>query len=109
MGTIPKDLKLFTHILNDNGYHVGYTGKGWAPCNWEYLGLDRDPLIKEYNNRLEKEIAYGIDKRNYTANFKDFLQDRPEDSPFFFWFGSTEPHREYQYVVGEKEDNLKSV
>lgn len=106
MGAMPKDLKLFTHILDDNGYHVGYTGKGWAPGNWEYLGLDREPLIKAYNDRLEKEIAYGIDKRDYTANFKDFLNDRPENAPFFFWFGSTEPHREYQYGVGEKEANL---
>ncbi len=108
MGAMPKDLKLFTHILSDNGYHVGYTGKGWAPGNWSYLGLDRNPIVKEYNDRLEKEIAYGIDKRNYTANFEDFLQDRPEDSPFLFWFGSTEPHREYQYGVGEKEANLNS-
>jgi uncharacterized sulfatase len=108
MGAIPKDLKLFSFILSDNGYHIGYTGKGWAPGNWSYFGLDRNPLIKEYNDRLENEIAYGIDKRNYTANFKDFLLDRPENSPFFFWFGSTEPHREYQYGVGEKEANLNS-
>ena len=106
MGTMPKDLKLFTHILDDNGYHVGYTGKGWAPGIWDYLGLEKEPLINEYNSRLEKEIAYGIDKRNYTANFKDFLNDRTDDSPFFFWFGSTEPHREYQFGVGEKEAKL---
>ena len=108
MGAIPKDLKLFSHILYDNGYHVGYTGKGWAPGNWGYLGLEKDPLIKAYNDRLETEIAYGIDQRNYTANFTDFLRSRPEGAPFFFWFGSTEPHREYQYGVGEKEANLKS-
>lgn len=112
MGSMPPDLKLFTHILADNGFFVGYTGKGWAPGNWSYLGLKRDPLVNEYNSRLEKEIAYGIDKRNYTANFKDFLKDKPKDKPFFFWFGSTEPHREYQYGVGEKEaklnpDNIK--
>lgn len=106
MGAMPKELKLFSHILDDNGYHVGYTGKGWAPGNWEYHGLEKEPLIKAYNDRLEKEIAYGIDKRNYTANFKDFLKDRPEHTPFFFWFGSTEPHREYQYGVGEKEANF---
>jgi N-sulfoglucosamine sulfohydrolase len=64
MGAMPKNLKLFSHILDDNGYHVGYTGKGWAPGNWEYLGLDREPLIKAYNDRLETGIAYGIDKRN---------------------------------------------
>ncbi len=108
MGAIPKELPLFTHILSDNGFHVGYTGKGWAPGNWSYLGLEKEPLIKEYNQRLEKEIAYGIDKRDYTENFKDFLIDRPKDAPFFFWFGSTEPHREYQFGVGEKEAGLNS-
>ena len=106
MGAIPKELKLFTHILDDNGYFVGYTGKGWAPGSWDYLGLQKEPLIKAYNSQLEKEIAYGIDRRDYTANFKDFLKDRPDNSPFFFWFGSTEPHREYQYGVGEKEASI---
>jgi len=106
MGAIPKELKLFTHILDDNGYHVGYTGKGWAPGKWDYLGLKKEPLIKEYNSQLEKEIAYGIDRRDYTANFKEFLDNRPDSSPFFFWFGSTEPHREYQYGVGEKEASI---
>jgi len=106
MGSMPPDLKLFTHILADNGFFVGYTGKGWAPGNWSYLGLKRDPLVNEYNSKLEGEVAYGIDKRNYTANFEDFLKDKPKDKPFFFWFGSTEPHREYQYGVGEKEAKL---
>ncbi len=106
MGAMPKDLKLFSHLLDDAGYQVGYTGKGWAPGNWSYLGVERDPLVKEYNSKLEKEIAYGIDKRNYTANFKEFLGEKPDDTPFFFWFGSTEPHREYQYGVGEKEAGL---
>lgn len=106
MGAVPRDLKLFTHILDENGYFVGYTGKGWAPGNWRFLGLEKNPLINEYNSRLEEEIAFGIDGRNYTANFSDFLRNRPGDAPFFFWFGSTEPHREYQYGVGEKEANL---
>ncbi len=103
MGAIPPDLPLFTHQLKDAGFHVGYTGKGWAPGNWSYLGLERDPLIQAYNDRMEVEIAYGIDRRDYTANFRDFLKDRKDGEPFFFWFGSTEPHREYQFGVGEKE------
>lgn len=108
MGAMPKDLPLFTHILDENGFFVGYTGKGWAPGNWRCLGLEKNPLVREYNKQLEKDVAWGIDTRNYTANFTDFLKDRPKDSPFFFWFGSTEPHREYQYGVGEKEAGLKS-
>lgn len=106
MGSVPPDLPLFTHILDSNGYSVGYTGKGWAPGDWSSLGLKEDPLVKAYNSRMEVEIADGIDKRNYTDNFKDFLKDRPKDKPFFFWFGSTEPHREYQYGVGQKEAGM---
>ncbi len=106
MGAMPPDLPLFTHILDSNGYWVGYTGKGWAPGDWAALGLKIDPLVHEYNTRMEVQIADGIDKRNYTDNFKDFLKDRPKDKPFFFWFGSTEPHREYQYGVGQKEAGL---
>lgn len=106
MGSMPKDLPLFTHILDEKGFFVGYTGKGWAPGNWRYQGLEKNPLVREYNSQQDKDVAFGIDTRNYTANFKVFLKDKPGDSPFFFWFGSTEPHREYQYGVGEKEAGL---
>lgn len=109
MGAMPKDLPLFTHILDKNGFFVGYTGKGWAPGNWRYLGLEKDPLLHEFNHVLEKEIPYGIDQRNYTANFKAFLKEKPKDAPFFFWFGSTEPHREYEYGIGAKEAGLNSA
>ncbi len=99
-GSIPPDLKLYTLMLEDAGYHVGFTGKGWAPGNWSDLGLDRNPVGKEYNSRMEGVVALGIDKRNYSANFEDFLKEKPEGTPFCFWFGSTEPHRVYQDGVG---------
>ena len=105
-GSIPPDLPLVTHLLADAGYHIGYTGKGWAPGKWDYLGLQRPPLLNEYNEQKESHIAYGIDTRDYTANFEDFLENRPENAPFFFWFGPTEPHREYAYGAGEKEAGL---
>ena len=105
-GSIPPDLPLVTHLLADAGYHVGYTGKGWAPGKWDYLGLKRPPLIKEYNEEKETNIAFGIDSRNYTANFENFLAEREPGSPFFFWFGPTEPHREYEFGAGEKEAGL---
>jgi uncharacterized sulfatase len=100
-GSIPKDLKIYPHLLADAGYHVGYTGKGWLPGNFSDLGLDRDPIGKEYNGEKEGHIAEGIDRRNYSANFKVFLNDKKEHQPFCFWFGSTEPHRVYQDGVGK--------
>lgn len=42
-GSIPKDLKIYPHMLSKAGYHVGYTGKGWAPGNYSDLGLEKTP------------------------------------------------------------------
>ena len=31
----PSKYTTYPEILAKNGYHVGYTGKGWSPGNWE--------------------------------------------------------------------------
>ncbi|MEQ9289193.1 MAG: sulfatase [Cyclobacteriaceae bacterium] len=99
-GSIPKDLKIYPHILNDAGYHVGYTGKGWLPGNYSDLGLEKDPIGQAYNDIKEGHIAKGIANVNYSANFNEFLKDRNEGEPFCFWFGSREPHRVYEDGAG---------
>ncbi len=104
--SIPSDLPLFTHILDDAGYHVGFTGKGWAPGDPHYLGKKRAPFIKTYNDIKEGRIADGISDINYSANFSEFLNDRDNDEPFCFWFGAREPHRGYSYQIGENEAGL---
>ncbi len=101
-GTIPKKYPLCSHLLADAGYHVGYTGKGWGPGNLAAGGLTRNPIGMEYNERQMSSVPSGIDVRDYAANFEAFLNDRPEDAPFFFWFGCTEPHRVYEDGVGLK-------
>ena len=35
-----------------------------------------------------------------SGNFRDFMEERPEGSPFFFWYGGWEPHRQYEYASG---------
>ena len=42
----------------------------------------------------------GLDARDYAANFAAFLAERPKEKPFFFWLGSTEPHRVYAPGAG---------
>ena len=101
-GTIPAKYPLVTHLLEDAGYRVGYTGKGWAPGDWQAGGLKRNPTGKEYNSRLYTPAPReGLDTRDYAANFADFLRERPAGAPFFFWFGSTEPHRIYARGAGQ--------
>lgn len=95
-GTMPANLPVLTHVLADAGYRTGFTGKGWAPGDWKAGGLTRHPNGKEFNGRRHAgAVPAGIDPRDYAANFADFLDDGEKDAPFFFWLGSTEPHRVY--------------
>lgn len=47
-GTLPPDLPLFPLALEDGGYFVGYTGKGWAPGDPTAAGQARPPLGKAF-------------------------------------------------------------
>ena len=101
-GTLPPEYPLFTHLLEDAGYHTGFVGKSWAPGDWRAGGLARHPFGREYSARHESDPPHGIDTRDYAANFEDFLAERPPGAPFFFFFGATEPHRDYEPGIGER-------
>jgi uncharacterized sulfatase len=103
-GTLPKEFPVFPHLLQAAGYHTGFTGKGWGPGDWQAGGLTTRPIGREYNDKLFAPPPHpAIDARDYAENFNAFLRDRPAGSPFFFWFGATEPHR-----VFEKGSALKA-
>lgn len=105
--SIAADTKMYTHLLEDAGYHVGMTGKGYAPGKWDYLGLKRRPAGKAYDDNKEVLLAEELTPLNYSKNFEDFLEDKEEGQPFAFWFGAYEPHRFYQKGAGQKEGLLK--
>lgn len=98
----PKKFPVFTRVLEDVGYHVGFTGKPWGPGNFEDAGWKRNPVGDEYNAAMLEPPASGISNIDYTANFKTFLAKKKSDQPFFFWFGAKEPHRKYEYGSGQK-------
>ncbi len=101
-GTLPPEYPLFTHSLADAGYHTGFVGKPWAPGDWRAGGLTRHPIGREYAARPAENPPQGIDTRDYAANFEDFLAERPPGAPFFFFFGATEPHRDYESGIGNR-------
>lgn len=81
-GPLPPKHPVYTDLLEESGYHVGYTRKGWAPGQ---LGdRDRNPSGPAYDS------------------FEDFLDHRPASSPFSFWFGTHDPHRIYETGSGAK-------
>jgi len=82
-GPIPVKNPVYPDLLEAAGYCVGYTRKGWAPGN---LGeRSRNPAGDQFKN------------------FAEFLEKRPKDKPFCFWFGSIDPHRPYTKDSGAQD------
>ena len=75
-GDFPDNVKVFPEVLSKNGYNIGYQTKGWGP------GLYKGQHYKKLN-------PCGVRYKS----FEDFLKKHEKSSkPFFFWYGSHEPH-----------------
>lgn len=91
----------FPDLLEDAGYVVGYTGKGWGPGNFKDGGRKRNPAGTAFSVRSKDKPPSGISRTDYAAGFDAFLAERPDGKPFCFWFGGHEPHRSFAKGVGE--------
>ena len=101
-GVFPHKWAVFPEVLEEAGYHVGYTGKGWGPGDFEAGGFDRNPAGPQYSDIKTKPPYRFMSNIDYAANFDDFLSKRPDGAPFSFWLGGQEPHRAYESGSGEK-------
>jgi N-sulfoglucosamine sulfohydrolase len=81
--TLKTRFPVYPDMLEESGYHVGYTRKGWGPGKVEVGGRRRNPAGEKFRNMAE------------------FLAKRPKDKPFCFWFGSYDPHRGYKLGSGK--------
>ena len=95
----PRKYKTVFEALGENGYFTGFTAKGLAPV---VLEEGHKPLGKRYSEIKLTPPAEHINSIDYAANFEAFLADREFDQPFCFWYGSTEPHRAYEYGAGAR-------
>jgi len=78
--TLPPRFTTYPDLLEKAGYFIGLTGKGWGPGA---LGQrTRNPAGPQFRD------------------FAQFLQRRPADKPFCYWFGSQDPHRPYDRAFG---------
>jgi arylsulfatase A-like enzyme len=108
LAVFPAKLKSWPEVLMQNGWHTGITGKGWGPgiAN-DATGKSRLITGKPFNKRKADPPAKGIGNNDYAANFADFLDAAPQDTPWCFWYGSTEPHRDYEFQAGVKKGGKK--
>ena len=80
--SLPAKFVTYPDLLEAAGYHVGFTRKGWGPGSLEAGGRTRNPAGPRYED------------------FESFYEASPSESPFCFWFGSTDPHRAYEKGSG---------
>ncbi len=104
----------FVDLLDANGYVTGRTGKGVSP--FQYARNENDSLwratdaagISHSNIRYQAgddpRPADKISDLNYFENFKFFMDSIRADQPFFFWYGATEPHRDYEQDSWKRTD-----
>ena len=105
----PPEFKTYAEALEENGYFVGRTLKGWAPgVAKDASGNLRQMAVKSDNKRKQTPPAKGISDTDYAANFADFLDAAPQGKPWCFWYGCVEPHRGYEYGSGAAKGGKKT-
>jgi arylsulfatase A-like enzyme len=81
---LPRKFACYTDLLEQAGYAVGLTGKGWGPGTIEGTGRTHNPAGPNF------------------PNFAAFLKAVPKGQPFCYWYGSQDPHRPYDPGTGIK-------
>jgi N-sulfoglucosamine sulfohydrolase len=79
--TLHPRTPVFPLLLQKAGYHVGSWRKSWGPG--QLTGWEDYPAGKPYEK-----------------GFDEFLNDRPANTPFCFFLGASDPHREYDLNSG---------
>ncbi len=98
----PEEFATYAEVLSRQGFHVGYTAKGWGPgVARDADGTPRQLAGMPYNEHTLIPPSSGISGNDYARNFEAFLDARPSGAPFVFWYGALEPHRGYEFGAAE--------
>ena len=99
-GIFSSKFAVYPDLLEQSGYFVGLSGKGWGPGDFKSGGFSRNPAGPTFGQHKLKPPASGISREDYAGNFGEFLRQRPAGKPFSFWLGFHEPHRAYEQHSG---------
>jgi len=104
----PAKFKTYAEALGENGYWTGSVAKGWAPgvAN-DVDGNPRQLTGAKFDTHKLTPPAKKMSDNDYYKNFTDFIDQKPKDQPFCFWYGAHEPHRAYEYEAGTKYGGKK--
>ena len=105
-------------ILLDAGYHIGETYKVWSPGSpvdapygaGKFAYQKAGGKFNQFSQNVTKMVQQGksVEEAKQVLydevmqNFDDFLEARPDDKPFCYWFGPTLVHRKWTKGSGKK-------
>ena len=101
-GLLPQKYKTYPDILEEAGYFIGLTNKGWSPGSIKASGRTRNPAGPSFDQHQCQPLTSCMSRNDYAANFRSFMEHKPEGKPFCFWYGAKEPHRDYEKGSGLK-------
>ncbi|MEX2336087.1 MAG: sulfatase [Fulvivirga sp.] len=78
---LPPDQFMFPQLLNEAGYYTVLSGKN-------HMG----PHVKNAFDTISLGVGPGAQE-----DWTWFIRNRPKEKPFFFWFGSHDAHRPWQF------------
>jgi N-sulfoglucosamine sulfohydrolase len=89
----PAQYASFTEQLQRAGINGGSAGKVWGPGE----AKDVAGNVRDWGMKVTPKTV-----KDPGVAFGDFLKQREKNKPFFFWFGSSNPHRGYERDAGIK-------
>ena len=122
-----ESIPTYPLMLEESGYHIGYTYKVWSPGKsenapyggqrtryepsgnkWREFSQEATRRIPELGVEGAKDVLFEETRSNFLA----FLGDVPEDNPFCYWWGPVNTHRVWERGSGKAlwgldPDNLK--
>jgi N-sulfoglucosamine sulfohydrolase len=101
-GVFPAKWPVYPDVLEQAGYKIGHTGKGWGPGDFIAGGFSRNPAGPAYQRHKLKPPLQGVGNTDFARNFTAFLEERKPGQPFCFWVGGHEPHRPYEEGAGRR-------
>ena len=112
-----ESIPTYPLLLEEAGYHIGYTYKVWTPgitehapyggerTAYESAGIRFNDFSEETTKRLDTLSIADAKQELFDevrGNFDSFLAARPDDTPFCYWWGPTNTHRTWERGSGKE-------
>ncbi|NND05667.1 MAG: sulfatase [Saprospiraceae bacterium] len=112
-----ESIPTYPLMLEDHGYHIGFTYKVWSPGQPKDAGhggvrAKYEPAGRrfcQFSQQTKKMVEIGksvaaakeVLLDEVRTNFQAFLEANLSDKPFCYWFGPTNTHRKWIAGSGE--------